>query len=197
MISKRKSKTKSSIKKVEQNPSVKKEWASDGLPVNGKNKLTPHQVAPLLLDEWKYHNDMFSQAVYRYGLAEVFVTVAPYVVSGLIKNLGPFVFFFPALAIFLSLYGTYHLISLSMYVWQSDNNYRKVMGDYAPTMKLVTGGVPPKNFFIRLALRLTKSIEDALLLQSVTQQLAIIFLPLCWIIQFINITSLSYLLNKP
>ena len=186
-----------SIEKTEQNLSFKKEGESDALLIKDKEASALHQVAPLLLDEWKYHHGMFSEAIYRYGLAEVFITVAPYMMSGLIKDLGLLVLFFPALAIFLAVFAAYHLLSLSMYVSQSDINYRKVMGGYAPTMKLVNDCFIPKKFATRLLLKFMKSLEDSLLLESVIQQLAFVFLPLCLFIQIINSVILTSLLNKP
>jgi hypothetical protein len=165
---------------------------------NNKDNLAKHQVAPLLLDEWEYHNDAFSQAVYRYGLAIVSITIAPYLVPGLIKELGNLVFLFPIIGFVLAFYATYHLASISMYVWQSDINYRKVMGKYAPTMLFVLKNYPyQKNLFKRILLRFMKFLEEALLLHNVNQQLTMTFFFLCVIIESANIWGLKILLNKP
>jgi len=169
------------------------------MPEKKASLLTAYQAAPLLLEEWKYHNSMFFQAIYRYGLAEVFVAIAPFLIPGLIKDLGSYVFLFPVFAIILAVAATFHLQSLSIYVSKSDINYRKVMGNYAPKVQL---GKDEENEYrrkwvIRLLEKIFHFIEDTFSLQSATQQLVINFFILSLLIQFANFGILVSFLNKP
>lgn len=90
------------------------------------------EAATLLWNWREYRNAVMWTSVYRYGAAAVLIALAPYVLPGIIGELGLTVLVFPAAAGLLS-FGAAYMIAVQYRLYkQVDREFRRSLGEYAP-----------------------------------------------------------------
>lgn len=143
--------------------------------VRSPEEQTPAQAQALgrgeaaaLLWKWReYRNGVMWSSVYRYGAAAVLVALAPYVLPGIIGELGLTVLVFPAAAALLSLFAAY-LIAVQYRLYkQVDREFRRQLGEYAPP-ELGQGRVRDRVLTVSLG----RTLTSAFLFFSIPLQIA-------------------------
>ena len=112
------------------------------------------EAARLLWDWREYRNGVMWSSVYRYGAASLLVALAPYLLPGVIGELGLTVLVFPVAAALLSFFAAY-LIAVQYRLYkQVDREFRRQLGEYAPP-ELGQGRVRDRVLTVSLGRTLT------------------------------------------
>lgn len=119
-----------------------------------EEQLARGEAARLLWDWREYRNGVMWSSVYRYGAASLLVALAPYLLPGVIGELGLTVLVFPAAAALLSFFAAY-LIAVQYRLYkQVDREFRRQLGAYAPP-ELGQGRVRDRVLTVSLGRTLT------------------------------------------
>lgn len=143
---------------------------------NKEERLHLDQAVNLLWEEWKYRHEAFWGALYRWGMATVFVTIAPYLLPDLIKKLGLAVLVFPFIAFLLALFASWHMASEYMRLVSVTAKYRSLLGGFAPE-KIVHS-----------------SIAGQILRLPIGNVVVAIFLFFAIVVEFFNVVILLWLI---
>jgi len=125
-----------------------------------KDSLSEPEACTLLWEEWRYRHELFWQALYRWGLAAVAVSIAPWIKPDLVNDLRYFVLFFPALASLLALFAAWHIAAEYSRLIKVDARYRALSGKYAP--ESISGPLFPIGWLWRIPIGWAVPISFAL-----------------------------------
>jgi hypothetical protein len=94
--------------------------------------LCASEAARLLWDWRKYRNTAYWMTMYRFGMAGLVVSLIPYVLPGVLRELRYAVLVFPFVAALLFLVATYLLVVHQTLYRVVDKKFRAVLGSYDP-----------------------------------------------------------------
>ena len=103
-----------------------------------EDRLRPGEAAQLLWGWRKYRNEAYWTTMYRFGAAALVVTLVPYVLPGVLRELRYAVLVFPFVAALLFLVATYLLVVHQTLYRVVDKKFRAVLGSYDPGHMSVT-----------------------------------------------------------
>jgi hypothetical protein len=132
-----------------------------------------------LIWEWRrYRNEVFWTSVYRYGAAILLISLAPYVLPGVIGRLGRAVLVFPAAGSFLALFASWLTAVQYKLYKQVDRRFRSMLGAY-------DADDIPASGFINRKLR-----------TAIGKVIAVVFLFLAVVIEPISALILAILVGR-
>jgi len=139
------------------------------------DSLSFSEAAKLLWAEWEYRHGVFWNSLYRWGIATVAVTIAPYLLPNLIGQLQLAVLVFPFIAFLLAIFSAWHISAEYARLVPITQKYKAMLGEYNPESL-------PSNTLFQQFLKL-----------PIGWMVAIAFLFVAFVVEFLNTIILVWL----